>query len=119
MPNESIIFSFPQIIVPDAAPISLNTTSYSASTILLEWEGVPRSAMNGQPLGYKITTNLNGTVVQENEVDFLDSYHLVGNLIPDSQYLFEVCAFNSLGIGPCDRIIGSTSKSRKFQLVLP
>ena len=110
----NIIFSFPHNTVPDAAPKSLNTTSYSAFTILLEWEGVPRSAMNGQPLGYKITTNLNGTVVQESEVDFLDSYYLAENLIPDSQYLFEVCAFNSLGIGPCDRIIGSTLKSRKL-----
>ena len=92
----------------------MNTTSYSASTILLEWGGVPRAAMNGDPLGYKITATLNGTVAQKVTTDFLDLYYLVENLIPDSQYLFEVCAFNSLGDGPCDRITGTTLKSRKF-----
>lgn len=103
--------------VPDAAPTSINTTSYGAFTILLEWEGVSRAAMNGHPLGYKITTYFNGTVIQEATTDFLDWYYLVENLFPDSQYLFEVCAFNSLGNGPCDRVTGSTLQSRECCII--
>ena len=102
--------------VPDTAPTSLTTTTYGAFLILFEWQGIPRAAMNGCPLGYKITTYLKGKVVQDASTDFLDSFYLVENLYPGSQYMFEVCAYNSLGIGPCDRTTGFTLDSRRVVL---
>ena len=98
----------------DEAPTLLQTTSYGAFLILVEWRGVPQASINGEPLGYIIRIFKNNMLLRENSTSFLDTFSLVQNLSPGTQYVFEVCAYNSLGPGPCDRITGSTLESRKI-----
>ena len=71
----------------------------------LEWEAVPRQYMNGIPLGYHINIyDGQGNPVQSSVVGFqLTSYHFT-NLLPSMKHTFEVCAFNKMGEGPCERL---------------
>ena len=104
--------------MPGQAPTSLVTSSISPISILIEWNGVPRKLMNGEPTGYVINTYLNDTVVQKNTTaNFLDNFFLQDNLLPNTVYIFEVCALNNIGAGYCERTIGSTKKSRKIDSV--
>ena len=71
--------------------------------------------MNGDPLGYHVfvfhqsdpTTALSNLTVLFNE----ESVTFDG-LEPSNTYISRVCAFNSIGDGPCEQSTGRTMDSR-------
>ncbi|XP_066913417.1 uncharacterized protein [Clytia hemisphaerica] len=99
-------------LIPDSAPTDLQTVGFDSNSILLEWKGLPREGWNGRPIGYRINTFIDDNLIKNESSDFMQTFHLIENLVPSSRYSFEVCAFNSKGKGPCDRTMGSTLHSK-------
>ena len=60
------------------------------------------------PKGYKIRTFLDGDFVQNITIPFENTYAVVEDLLPSSQYVFAICAFNRVGDGPSTQIVSST-----------
>ena len=87
----------------------------SPFTIYIDWTGVDRTLMNGDPLGYHVflfsqsddTTSLANVTVPFNEESAT-----VRGLEPSTYYKARVCAFNSMGDGPCEQNVGRTMDSR-------
>jgi len=70
--------------------------------------------MNGEPLGYLVTVSSSdeSTHPQQNITSrYLQNFNLAKNLVPSTLYVFEVCAYNSVGTGPCSRVLGRTQNS--------
>lgn len=81
----------------------------------LEWQAVPRPYMNGVPLGYNVNVyESQGNPVQTISVGFhLTSINVI-NLLPSMKHTFEVCAYNKIGQGPCERFESYTLDSGKY-----
>ena len=86
----------------------------SKYSIYLEWTGVDREDMNGIPLGYVINCFLSNKIIATYTVDFSTRRKLIDQLEPSSLYMFDVCAYNSVGNGPFQRVTGVTMNSGKF-----
>ena len=72
--------------------------------------------MNGFPLGYRVYAyhQSNVSAISMTTVAFdLDSVTYTDGLQPSQSYVFEVCPFNSIGDGPCDKANAMTLDSRK------
>lgn len=70
--------------------------------------------MNGVPLGYHVYAYRSGVLVANTSVQFeLDGATVSSGLQPSTSYVFSVCAFNSMGDGPCDATVAVTADSRK------
>ena len=103
--------------VPDREPTSVTAEGNSPFTLYVDWTGVDRVSMNGDPLGYHIfvfhqsdgVTSLSNLTVPFNE----ESVTFEG-LEPSNHYISRVCAFNSLGDGPCEQATGRTMDSGLF-----
>ena len=72
-------------------------------SVYIEWIGVSQNDMNGIPLGYNIYALLNGTVKSSNNTGFEMTGIIMNGLVPSTSYAFKVCAYNSIGDGPCER----------------
>lgn len=71
--------------------------------------------INGFPLGYHVYAYYHGNVSSVTTVAFdLDSVTFTDGLQPSQSYVFEVCPFNSIGDGPCDKANAMTLDSRKL-----
>ena len=77
--------------------------------------------MNGIPLGYHIYGYSQNSLVSKQNVSFDSSgVSYMNALEPSMSYVFEVCAFNSAGDGPCDKASARTLDSGKiFFLLFP
>ena len=84
----------------------------------MEWDGVDRDDMNGVPLGYKIKYFLHGILQNITVVNYTTTSVVIKKLIPSSSYVLEVCAYNKIGNGPCDKSIAVTLNSRKFNCLI-
>ena len=42
------------LTAPSSAPVNVTAESFSGTMLSVEWEGIPRRDVNGEPLGYKI-----------------------------------------------------------------
>ena len=100
--------------MPGAAPINVSANGEGPFKVFVEWIRVERDDMNGVPLGYKIYSYLNNILQNTSSVNYYTQSIIIGNLIPGTRYVFEVCAFNKLGNGPCDKAIAVTLNSRKL-----
>ena len=85
--------------------------------VLIEWERIAPYNVNGVPLGYHITTEYlsdykSTTVGPEKESYF------ASNLLPSTSYVFKICAFNKVGLGPCERTSNTTLDSRKLPIYM-
>lgn len=101
------------IVGPNMAPSSISATSYKAFSVFLEWDGIPRRAMNGAPLGYKVYTYWNDSLIDISQIEYGQQSMVVAGLHPSTVYIFQVCAYNSIGDGPCEKTMGKTQPSRK------
>ena len=99
--------------VPDAPPTNLTVNIRTAFSLNFEWAPVPRDYMNGLPLGYIVNVLQQTTNVYSTTVDFFTSNIGLQNLTPSTRYTLEVCAFNRVGTGPCNRIQAVTKDSGK------
>lgn len=106
------------VIVPDEAPFNVNGTSLGPFSAYIEWDPVSRLAMNGIPLGYRVIPYINNTRQSDVVVPFTNRSYIYNDLIPETTYVFEVCSFNSIGNGPCDKCVLTTSESRKNNVLL-
>ena len=77
----------------------------------MEWNGVPRHLINGKPLGYNINVYTNGSWILSTSVDYFTTAQSLDSLLPSMKYTLEVCAYNAIGNGPCERVSGSTLDS--------
>lgn len=88
-------------------------------SMFIEWTRPPSDAWNGILKGYHVkiksednsymkSININGDVVYTN----------IDDLIPDTLYIVDVCAYTAAGIGPCLRSFNRTHVSRKSLSVL-
>ena len=98
-------------LAPGIPPSNLNSTSLDAFSVKLQWNGIDRSSMNGFPSGYIVFVYINVTIIFKFTVDFSQHYLFVENLIPETSYIFEVCAYNQAGKGPCERTATTTKAS--------
>ncbi|XP_057300471.1 uncharacterized protein LOC130632586 isoform X2 [Hydractinia symbiolongicarpus] len=97
--------------LPDEAPFNVNGTSLGPFSAYIEWDPVSRLSMNGIPLGYRVIPYINNTRQSDVVVPFTNRSHIYNELIPETTYVFEVCSFNSIGNGPCDKCVVTTSES--------
>lgn len=100
--------------MPDAPPTNLTVNGRTAFSLNFEWAPVPRDYMNGLPSGYIVNTLRRTTIVYTSTVDFFTTNIDLQNLTPSTRYILEVCAFNRVGLGPCDRIQAVTKDSGKI-----
>ena len=70
--------------------------------------------MNGIPLGYNVYAYYNGILISSNTTKFDLQIAYIDKLTPSTTYVLEVCAYNSVGDGPCERTSATTLDSRKF-----
>ena len=71
--------------------------------------------MNGLALGYRINAFTNGSYVANETAPFdYSGWSFTNSLEPSTSYVFEVCAFNSAGDGPCDKASARTIDSGKI-----
>ena len=91
----------------------------SPFTLYVDWVGVDRDSMNGDPLGYHVFVfhqSDPATSLANLTVSFNDESVTVVGLEPSNTYISRVCAFNSIGDGPCEQSTGRTMDSRTFFL---
>ena len=69
--------------------------------------------MNGVPLGYDVNvyTSSTGNLLRTSSVSFGTTGLRLDDLIPSTKYTLEVCAYNKVGRGPCQRMENRTLDS--------
>ena len=87
----------------------------SAFTIFIEWTHPPVHSWNGIIKGYKVKIKSeNGAYMKTMDITGDGIFTNVDQLTPDTMYIVDVCAFTSVGVGPCLRSLNRTFVSRKF-----
>ena len=114
--NRSHNFQSPKYFsVPSAAPLNVTATGTGPFKVFVSWKAVSMDTINGFPLGYHVYAYYHGNVSSMTTVAFdLDSVTYTDGLQPSQSYVFEVCPFNSIGDGPCDKANAMTLDSRKL-----
>ncbi|XP_066928820.1 uncharacterized protein [Clytia hemisphaerica] len=98
--------------VPLVSPFNITASSSGPFSVYVSWVGVPQEQMNGVPLGYHIYAYLQNSLLPTQNVSFdLSGVSYTEGLEPSTSYVFEVCAFNSAGDGPCDKASARTLDS--------
>uniref|UniRef100_A0A7M5UJ08 Fibronectin type-III domain-containing protein n=1 Tax=Clytia hemisphaerica TaxID=252671 RepID=A0A7M5UJ08_9CNID len=90
--------------IPSAPPTNMQIIDRTAFSLDLQWDGVPTQYMNGVPLGYKISSYSHGVLTSTTTVDFITTSYAFDDMLPSMKYTLEVCAYNAVGNGPCERL---------------
>uniref|UniRef100_A0A7M5X8J7 Uncharacterized protein n=2 Tax=Clytia hemisphaerica TaxID=252671 RepID=A0A7M5X8J7_9CNID len=97
---------------PNVAPENITAEASGPFNVYVTWISVPQEEMNGLALGYRIYVFTNGAYVSNETAPFdYSGWAYTSNLEPSTSYVFEVCAFNSAGDGPCDKASARTLDS--------
>ena len=84
--------------MPSAPPENVSFTSKSTS-ITVQWEMVPCIHQNGPITGYSVRYGMKGSGSTQTETVSGASQTTISNLMPSTNYSFEVAAVNSVGTG--------------------
>ena len=109
------VLTFLFVAVPELPPTNISAKSYDPFSVFIQWDGVPRDAIN-QPKGYQIITYLRRTVHLTNTTNYTQTNIVINNLIPSTLFVFAICPYNTIGIGPCDNVQAITMNSGKYNI---
>ena len=83
--------------------------------MFIQWSPPPVSGRNGVMKGYKvIIKSENGAYTNLVNANGDDVFTTIDQLIPDTLYIVDVCAFTTAGVGPCIRAFNKTLVSGKL-----
>lgn len=97
--------------VPSEAPNVIEGRVLSAVEVMLFWAPVVHQAIEGYQLKYWRRQVENESSNPPIMISSLDNHTRLDNLKPNSQYVVEVRAYNSAGLGPPKRIEVTTKKA--------
>ncbi|XP_065672262.1 uncharacterized protein LOC100211324 isoform X2 [Hydra vulgaris] len=89
--------------LPDALVSNIQVESISPFSVIVLWEGAPRSLMNGIPLGYNVSYYHDNMYKNSTITSFSSRNLALENLVPATAYIVIICAFNKIGLGPCQQ----------------
>ena len=108
----------PFVAAPSAAPLLSNVTALNSTSVLVEWERVPKESRNGIITKYTIyykdeLKKAEGTMV----VKPPNKTAIINGLRQQAEYSFWIVAATSKGNGPLSNMIKATTdgKARRFQ----
>ena len=98
-------------LAPDGVPESLNITAFNLTSITITWDEVKCINRNSNITGYMI--KYNGTNAATSTHQFIAS-----QLFPSTNYIFQIAAMSSHGIGPYSNITTASTSSPLSNVVL-
>lgn len=98
------------LLAPPGTPQNLRETSVSDTSITIQWEPVNCSDCNGNITGYNVTYGPASEIKRSMTVAVSDYSFTAVDLLFDTWYIFEVCAFRrEYGYGPPACVTVTTS----------
>lgn len=96
---------------PQSAPTNVHASGVGSFDILLEWNRIEFSERaNGYIIEYQHGNSKKQTLEVNAETDSI----LIEGLYAGSEYKLEVCAYNDVGVGPCDATLATTLNTGKL-----
>ena len=96
------------IPVPSQAPVSFTVIASTSTSITANWQLPPADSRNGIITGFKLFYKKNGSAEPPTILTINSSATLtktVSGLDEDTDYEFQVLAFNSVGDGPKSYVV--------------
>lgn len=105
----------PFIAAPSAAPLLSNVTALNSTSVLVEWERVPKESRNGIIAKYTIyyrdeLKKAEGTVV----VKPPNKTAIINGLRQQAEYSFWIVAATSKGDGPLSNAVKATTDGKEI-----
>ena len=108
-----LIFQFFNFLtVPSAEPQDCMNSSYSSSSVTLQWSRIPNTEYNGLALGYNITCWTSNA--HSDEVFTSTNTITIAGLTPFSSYVCNLSAVNEIGQGPSTQCFFTTEQDSKI-----
>ena len=91
-------------LVPSSAPLYLELTVYSSTTIGFVWNSIPNSQRNGILLGYNVSFTWYDIAINHTQWNYTIVLPFTHNVLLErlqkyTTYAFSVCGFTSKGFG--------------------
>ena len=109
-PNSDSISVTTDEIAPTGTPQNIVFTSILNSSLSFEWGAVVLSEQNGVITGYRVSYKGVITDIELRNVTLATTSVTLNNLSEGTEYIFYICALNSIGEGPCISVTQSTSE---------
>ena len=109
-PNSDSISVTTDEIAPTGTPQNIVFTSILNSSLSFEWGAVVLSEQNGVITGYRVSYKGVITDIELRNVTLTTTSVTLNNLSEGTEYIFYICALNSIGEGPCISVTQSTSE---------
>lgn len=93
------VFIYYFTLVPDGAPQNFSGDSLSETSILLEWDLPAKHLQNGEIVMYQLLYRKLGSNIEE-ELNVTGLQYEVKGLDMNTDYVFRIRAFTSMGPGP-------------------
>lgn len=93
------VYYFTCTLVPDGAPQNFSGDSLSETSILLEWDLPAKHLQNGEIVMYQLLYRKLGSNIEE-ELNVTGLQYEVKGLDMNTDYVFRIRAFTSMGPGP-------------------
>ena len=110
----AITYLYHYVAAPSSPPDSLRVSSTSLTSISITWGDVPCRERNVDMItGYRVKYHSNHSNPHGNQIDEINRTFTASELIPRTNYTFEVRAFynhstNNFTVGPLANITGVT-----------
>ena len=109
-PNSDSISVTTDEIAPTGTPQNIVFTSILNSSLSFEWGAVVLSEQNGVITGYRVSYKGVITDIELRNITLTTTSVTLNNLSEGTEYIFYICALNSIGEGPCISVTQSTSE---------
>ncbi|KAI6661005.1 Phosphatidylinositol phosphatase PTPRQ-like [Oopsacas minuta] len=109
-PNTDVITVTTNEIAPTGTPQNIEFTIIMTTSLSLSWDSPPLSEQNGVITGYKISYNGVTIDTEVKSVIVTTTSTTLTDLEEGSEYLIEISAINSAGVGSSTSIIKTTAE---------
>ena len=102
--------------VPSAAPVGLNGTFASPTSLIISWSPPPKDDRNGVILGYNVTYYPLLAPMNVTETSVNETFVVIPDLEIYTEYSVSVAAFTAVGTGPFASVMARTDSSGECEL---